>query len=142
MLYFGYASNMDELQMADRCPGATIVDGAVLADHRFVIAAEGYANVLPAPGEVVFGLLWQITPADEAALDHYEGVRPGLYRKEQAEVTTTGGKSVRALIYLASDTALGRPRPGYLEQVVAAARRHHLPGDYITRLEGWFSGPS
>src|SRR5262249_27363562 len=137
-LLCGHGSNVDELLLAEGCPGATVVDGAMLADHRFVIAAEGYANVLPAPGDAVLGLLWQITPEDEAALDHYEG----LYRKDEALVTTTGGKSVRAMIYLAPDASLGQPRPGYLEQVVAAARRHQLPADYITRLEGWFSGHS
>lgn len=137
MLYFAYASNMDTAQMAERCPGARIVEGAVLADHTFVITNEGYANVPPAPGDAVFGLLWEITPADEAALDHYEGVRPGLYRKEQMDFVTTGGKNVRALIYLASATATGRPQPGYLEAVIAAARQHRLPEDYIRRLEAW-----
>ena len=137
MLYFGYASNMDEGQMAERCPGARFLDAAILPDHGFVVTSQGYANVVPSPGDAVFGILWEVTPADEAALDHYEGVRPGLYRKEQVGVTTTGGKNVRALIYLATEKTTGRPRAGYLELVVSAARRHHLPEDYIRRLESW-----
>jgi len=93
---------------------------------------------VPAPGEAVFGLLWDISAGDEAALDRYEGVRPGLYRRETVEVTTTGGRAVRALIYLATDTSTGAPAPGYLELVVAAARAHALPADYVASLEGWF----
>ena len=136
-LHFAYASNMDRTQMAVRCPDARVVDGAVLDAMRFVIAESGYANVVPAPGEAVFGILWRISAADEAALDRYEGVRPGLYRREEVEVLTTGGRRVRALVYLAADAGTGRPVPGYLERVVAAARHHGLPADYVARLASW-----
>ena len=138
-LYFSYASNMDEAQMADRCPDARPVDGAMLPDYGIVITSQGYANVVESPGDVVFGLLWTISPADEESLDRYEGVRPGLYRKVEIGVTPIGGKAVRALIYLATERTTGSPRPGYLELVVAAARRHRLPEDYIRRLEAWQS---
>lgn len=139
-LYFAYGSNMDLGQMATRCPGARVVEGAVLADRRFIIAARGYANVVVAPGEAVFGLLWDLPPADEASLDGYEGVRPGLYHKDECEVLTTGGRHVRALLYLAAETGTGDPQPGYLEGIVAAARHHGLPADYVARLESWFPG--
>lgn len=139
-LYFAYASNMSVEQMADRCPDARVVDGAVLADHRFIIAERGYANVLPARGEAVFGILWDISPADEASLDRYEGVRPGLYRKDVCEVLTTGGRMVTALVYRAAHEGTGPPAAGYLEGVVAAARHHGLPAHYVAQLEGWFPG--
>jgi hypothetical protein len=138
--YFAYGSNMSLTQMADRCPAARMVDGAVLADHRFIIAVRGYANVVPAPGDAVFGILWDLTPSDEASLDGYEGVRPGLYTKAECEVLTTGGKTVRALVYLAAESGTGPPQPGYLEGIVGAARLHGLPADYVTQLEGWFPG--
>jgi hypothetical protein len=137
MLYFAYASNMDTAQMAERCPGARVVEGAVIAGMKFVITAKGYANVVPSPDHVVFGVLWEITPDDEASLDRYEGIRPGLYKKEEMEVLTTGGKAVKALIYRASATKLGKPVPGYLEATIAAARAHGLPEDYVAQLHGW-----
>jgi hypothetical protein len=136
--YFAYGANMDVAQMADRCPGARIVDGAILADHKIIIGQAGFANAVPAPGKAVIGMLWDITPDDEAALDHYEGIRSGVYRKDEIDVTTTGGKNVRALYYHAADPTPGTPAPGYLEPVVAAARHHGLPADYIAELEGWF----
>lgn len=135
--YFAYASNMDTAQMAQRCPGARVVDGAILPGMRFVITSDGYANVIPDNGRSVFGLLWNLTADDERALDQYEGVRPGLYRKQERDVTTIGGRSVRALIYLASATDLGSAVPGYLELVVAAARAHQLPQAYVAELEEW-----
>jgi cation transport regulator ChaC len=139
-LYFAYGSNMDLTQMAERCPLSRVVEGAVLADRRFIIAARGYANVVAAPGDVVFGLLWDLPSADEASLDRYEGVRPGLYHKDECEVLTTGGRNVRALLYLAAETTTGAPQPGYLERIVAAARYHGLPTDYVEQLESWFPG--
>jgi len=138
--YFAYGSNMSVTQMAERCPEAQVVDGAVLADHRFIIAARGYANVVPVPGEAVMGILWDLSPGDEASLDRYEGVRPGRYRKEECDVLTTGGRLVRALVYLAVETGTGDPQPGYLEGIVGAARMHGLPADYVERLERWFPG--
>jgi hypothetical protein len=135
--YFAYASNMDIAQMAERCPGARIIDGAVLAGMKFVITAKGYANVVPDPDHTVFGILWDLPQADEESMDRYEGVRPGLYRKEEIEVVTAGGKAVRALIYRASATKTGLPAPGYLEATIAAARGHGMPAEYIAQLEGW-----
>ena len=139
--YFAYASNMDTAQMAERCPGATIADGAIVAGMRFVITAQGYANIVPDRDRVVFGILWDITEADEAALDRYEGVRPGLYKKEELEVVTTGGKAVRALVYRASATKEGTPAPGYLEATIAAARGHGLPEEYVGQLAKWLPAP-
>ena len=139
--YFAYAYNMDRAQMAERCPGARIVEGAVVAGMRFVITAKGYANIVPDKDSVVFGIVWDITPEDEASLDRYEGVRPGLYRKEELEVLTTSGKAVRALVYRASATKEGHPVPGYLEATIAAARGHGLPPEYVARLESWLPAP-
>jgi hypothetical protein len=34
MYYFAYGSNLDPAQMARRCPGATLVGPAQLANHR------------------------------------------------------------------------------------------------------------
>jgi hypothetical protein len=49
-------------------------------------------------------LLWELTPADEAALDRYEGW-PILYRKEKVRVKLDG-KSMSAMVYIMND---GRP---------------------------------
>ena len=113
--YFAYGANMDVAQMADRCPGARIVDGAVLADHKIIISLAGFASVVPAPGKSVIGILWDLTPDDEAALDRYEGIESGVYRKDEIDVTTKGGKHVRALYYHAADPTPGTPAPGYLD---------------------------
>ena len=137
MRYFAYGSNMDLAQMADRCPGARVLDGATLPGVRFILTSRGYGSIVPDAGSAVFGVLWDITAEDAASLDIYEGVPRGLYRRSQVALTTTGGKTTDALAYLAAHTDHGVPVAGYLEAIVAAARRHAFPADYIAQLETW-----
>ena len=40
MLIFAYGSNMDPVQMRQRCPGAETVGSGVLRDHRLVLPAH------------------------------------------------------------------------------------------------------
>ncbi|MGH7700028.1 MAG: gamma-glutamylcyclotransferase family protein [Gemmatimonadales bacterium] len=131
--YFAYGSNMSRAQMAVRCPGAAVVDRAVLGGHRFVINRRGVATVVPDAAAAVHGVLWTIGPEDERALDRYEGVAEGLYRRERCRVTA-GGRPVDALVYVAAEVAAGVPRAGYLELIVQAAEAHGLPAEYVREL--------
>jgi hypothetical protein len=42
-----------------------------------------------------------------------------------------------ALVYIARPRPLGRPKPGYMEIVVKAARELELPEGYVASLEQW-----
>jgi len=134
MNYFAYGSNMDVPQMAVRCPDAVVVGTAYLPGHRFLINTHGVATVVPAQGEAVHGVLWEISKADEASLDRYEGVASGFYRKAITRVWCNGGNAADALIYIARDNKPGRARQGYLEGVLTAAGKHRLPTTYIAAL--------
>ena len=144
--YFAYGANMEQPRMAGRCPSAVIVNPAVLRDQRFQIGRHGYATVVPEPGAQVHGVLWMLTDADERELDRYEGVAEGLYAKARHRVhVQLGGVSgaidaVEALVYVAQDAARGRPRPGYLERIIACAERHGLPARYVAELRAWSAG--
>jgi hypothetical protein len=136
-LYFAFASNMVAAQMAERCPGAESRGVAALEDHRFRIGRRGYATVIGEPGATVHGLLWDLRPEHEAALDVYEGVRHGLYRKLWLTVRSTDRTEHRAIVYVAGDPARGNAVAGYMEKVVAAAEAHGLPAAYVAELRGW-----
>lgn len=125
---------MDVDQMAVRCPDAEIVGVATLSGHQFRINTHGVATVIPAKGSAVHGVLWEISKADEARLDRYEGVASGFYRKLVAQVRIREGTDVDALIYRASDEHPGRARQGYLERVLAAAQHHQLPTHHVAAL--------
>jgi cation transport regulator ChaC len=137
VLYFAFASNMVTAQMAERCPGAELRGVAVLEDHRFAIGRRGYATVVSEPGATVYGILWDLRPEHEAALDVYEGVRHGLYRKAWLPVRSADGTEHRAIVYVAGDPARGSAVAGYMEKVVAAAEAHVLPTAYVAVLRSW-----
>ena len=136
--YFAYGSNLSSVEMTRRCPGASLVGVAILPRHRFAIARAGYATVVSDDWSLVHGVVWLITDRDEAALDRYEGLAEGLYRKERRWVELVAEPQrtpVQATLYVATEGQPGRPRSGYLERVIAAARAQGLPDAYLAELE-------
>ena len=136
-LYFAYGSNMDLGQMRVRCPASEVVGCGRLSGHAFRIAAGGYGTVVPDPDSTVHGVLWRLTEADEAELDRYEDLAAGLYRKIDVDIVRDDGSAERTMIYVATHSALGRPVPGYQEQVIEAAAHHRFPTSYIESLRTW-----
>ena len=139
MLHFAYGSNMHRALMRRHAPGAEPLGTATLAGRRFIITADGYASVAPAAGHEVHGLVWRITPRDRVTLDAWESVEAGLYRAETLPVrrADSPARLALALVYIARERPPGRPRSGYMEIVVEAARALNLPSSYIASLEQW-----
>lgn len=106
---------------------------AVLPDYQVLINAQGVGTVIPAKGKSVFGLLWRLSDKNVEALDAYEGVASGDYRREQVTVDTEGAQ-IEALVYVATNVTPGKPRPGYLEVVLKAAAEAGLPESYLAEL--------
>lgn len=132
-LYFAYGANMDVAQMARRAPGAKPLGLARLMRHRFTITAQGYASVVRDARASVHGLLWEVPTADIRALDRFEEVDRGLYVKIVQPVLTGNGPR-HALIYVGTGEAGGKPRPGYLEDVLASAEAIGLPAPYRAEM--------
>ncbi|RYB04774.1 gamma-glutamylcyclotransferase family protein [Lichenibacterium ramalinae] len=127
MLYFAYGSNMNRADMRARCPAAVPLGPAHLPDHALVFRA--WADVVPRAGSRVAGGLWRITPACAAALDLYEDVADGLYRRLLLPVLAAEGDAPgqapvhrQALVYRMAGTHEAPPDPGYLATIVAGCR--------------------
>jgi hypothetical protein len=136
MLHFAYGSNMHRALMRKHAPTASPLGVAELTHYRFVITADGYASVEPARGQVVYGMLWRLSPRDRVTLDLWENIAGGLYRSATLPVEFAGGHR-SALVYVARQRPLGQPKSGYMELVVKAARELELPIAYIACLESW-----
>jgi hypothetical protein len=138
--YFAYGSNMLTARLRARVPSAVAVDRARLADHRLawrMAGPDGSAkcDIAPAPGEVVHGVLFRLAGEELPHLDAAEGLGEG-YDRETVTVTTPDGEPVAALTYraLVHDPER-RPYDWYKGFVVAGAREHGLPADYVADLE-------
>jgi hypothetical protein len=133
-LYFAYGSNMNRSAMARRCPGAQAIGPARLDNYQFFVGIEGWGSVKPNPDATVHGILWRLTPRDIAALHAYELLHAGLYEVRRLPVRS-GAQLQSAMIYLLRRRATGRPKPGYVELIAAAARTWKLPEDYVRSVE-------
>lgn len=130
--YFAYGSNLATAQMARRCPQAVAGSVVTLPGWRFIINSDGVATILPDEKARVIGLTWHLTRRCERALDLYEGVAHDIYRR--AEFTVDGRP---ALVYLARETQPGPPLAGYLEEILASAKRLGMAADYVAELARW-----
>jgi gamma-glutamylcyclotransferase (GGCT)/AIG2-like uncharacterized protein YtfP len=139
-LYFAYGSNMDAAAMARRCPASRPLGLARLARHRLCILQAGYATVVRDPSSTVHGVLYDLALADVPALDRYEDIARGLYRKIVQPVLRREGGPVQALVYIGAGQRGGQPRPGYMEGVIAAADSAGLPPAYIAFLRHFAAG--
>lgn len=79
--------------MSQRCPSSTYVGVGRLQKYRRIINSRGYANVVPSSNssDEVYGLVYSLTPSDEARLDVNEGV-PDAYEKEIMEAELWSSK--------------------------------------------------
>jgi AIG2 family protein len=132
--YFAYGANIIAADMSARCPEAREIGTTVLLGWRFIVARGGYSTLVPDPSARVVGVLWSLTPACERILDAFEDIDGGLFRRDMISVS-----GEPTLVYLATDTAPGQARAGYLEAVIAAANARGFPAGYIEELRGWLS---
>ena len=127
-LYIAYGSNLNQEQMAWRCPGAKVVAKSWLHDYALVFQGSrfgAHANVIPAKGSDVPVVIWEIDKYDEMALDRYEGVRGGYYTKEYMTVEVAG-KMRKALIYIMTPHNYGIPADRYLETIAEGYKDFNL----------------
>ena len=114
MLYLAYGSNLNVAQMALRCPRAVKVGKSTIPNTRLVF--RGVADIEPCEGAEAHVGVWSITEACEVALDRYEGVRGGLYRKEYLPLRIrVDGEEMeeKALVYVMNSHSYEEPGIGY-----------------------------
>ncbi len=138
-IYAAYGSNMDPAQMAERCPhsprrGTGWLEGWRLAFGGEDIGWEGaMATVSEEAGERVFVVLYELSAADEQALDRWDGASIDYYRKTRVRVATADGDVV-AWLYVLNAYEGGLPGARYLGIIADAAEAAGAPGDYVKAL--------
>ena len=140
--YFAYGSNMSERLFRERRhmvwhdARLARLDGYRLAftvggGRRPGVSAP--ANIVPAQGESVFGVLYQLPLRKFARLDNSEGRQ---YQYLWTEVEDSEGRRIAAVTYQAkAASAEGRPSQSYLNLIQRTARERGLPADYVALLD-------
>lgn len=140
-LYAAYGSNMDPTQMLRRCPSSPFAGTGWIPGWRLTFGAEEYgwegalATLVPTEGQApgVFVALYDLTEADEATLDGWEGADHGLYQKLHLRVHTLAGDVV-AYVYALDAFEGGLPSARYLGALADAAETAGAPHDYLADL--------
>ena len=135
--YFAYGSNMDQTQMAQRCPGSQMIGIATIHGYRFAIDAVGVATIIPDEAGTVYGVLWLVSERDVLRLDRYEGVAAGCYRRESISVQMQNNKDQEALVYISNRPRWSHPwgtGSPYMDNIERWARFYDFPSEYLAEL--------
>jgi gamma-glutamylcyclotransferase len=93
------------------------------------------ANIRPAPGKNVYGVLYRIAEPALRSLDRFQGA-PEHYRRIEVSVTGSDGNKIAAQAYIATKVEKGlRPAGHYLQSILDAAAEHNLPAEYVKELK-------
>jgi len=138
-LYAAYGSNLDPRQMLLRAPHSPHRGTGWLRGWRLTFGGEeigwegAVATLAEDSSESVFVSIYDLTSADENALDEWEGVTTDLYRKIRVRVETLDGSAL-CYVYVLNSFEGGAPSRRYLEIMSSAAREAGAPEDYIQFL--------
>ena len=130
---------MDPAQMARRCPHSPQQGAGWLEGWRLTFGGEdlgwngALATVVEDSDERVFVVLYEVSGADEGALDQWDGADLGYYRKSRVRVSTPDGDVV-AWLYVINDYEGGLPSAHYLGIIADAAEAAGAPADYVASL--------
>ena len=151
LYYFAYGSNMNAIQMHERCSKSKVIAIARLANYRvgFFGHSEiwdgGQESVVSDPGHDVWGVVYEIDNPDMEKLDNCQDVRMdgnGSYFHYPARVHGLDGQTYTVLLY--KKDFLGEPKKPskpYLDFIIAGAEEK-LPAEYIEELRAIESKPA
>ena len=123
MKYFSYGMNTNKSEMAQRCPDAKSLGKAVLYNHEFRFAR--HADIIENPEFATNGVLWEITPDCELALDALEGY-PTYYLKKIVNVFHNGRAVKCMTYYMAGEVVDELPSDGYLKMLFEGYLEHNI----------------
>lgn len=141
MKIFAYGSNMCTARLQARVPSARPLDIARLPDHSLRFHKRGWrdgsgkGDAFAASGAHVWGVLFQIDDLEKPHLDRIEGLGRG-YDQTRLPALTPDGHAHHAWLYRANPSAIDSnavPFRWYRDLVLAGAREHGLPDDYVHR---------
>lgn len=140
---FSYGSNMPYQRINARISDAKLIGVAFLNDYKLVfnkISKDGSAkaNIMSSKGDIVYGVVYEIDAAQKEKLDKFEGKGYG-YEDAIISVQYLEGNEEEVLSYMVlEDKYIDNkrlPYHWYKAYVLAGAKEHQLPKDYIERIE-------
>ncbi len=102
--------------------------------RKWIINTRGYASIIPSPGDIVYGFIFELTPKDERSLDGFEG---WSYKKLYIPITKGPQEMVTALVYVDVErTEIGESKKEYvhrLNNAIVDGLKEGIPKGYVDR---------
>jgi len=134
---------MDEEQMKSRCPKSSLVGTARLDNHRldFTHFSQtrqcGVPDIVPSPGDFIWGLVYRVTLEDIKGLDQIEG-RGRSYERGYYTVRFLDGRKIGAhAYYVIQRQSYVPPNAEYLRLMRQAVIKHSFPEEYVKLVESF-----
>lgn len=144
MLIFSYGSNMNLNRLTQRVPSAVKLANVFLPGYKLVcnkVSKDGSAkaNIVKSdiPGELVWGVLYNIDSKEKPLLDKAEGLGLG-YNEDTLTFFDLINNSFSAQVYIADSKSINNhllPYDWYKEFIVTGAIQNQLPAEYILQLQ-------
>ena len=141
MLHFAYGSNLSLKFLRSHCPSARFVMKACLPNFRVEFRCYsrrrqgGISSIIPHPGSLVRGVVYDVPPGEMLDLDEVESVPQGLYIRETFLVLGEDGDWHEADLYrVAKPEGPFAPARSYVELMLEGAQEHSLDPEYIGEL--------
>ncbi len=131
---------MNRAQMLSRAGQILEEELARLENYELVFnkkarGGSATANIRPAAGKTVHGVLYKIPESAYRSLDRFEGV-PEHYRRIEVMATNEAGKKIAAQAYIATKVEKGlHPAAHYLQVILDGAKEHGLSAEYIGEIK-------
>ena len=139
--YFAFGSNLSSRRLLQRLPKAEVGEVAILDGHRLCWrkndrGQSGKCDIEPtgADEDLVYGVIYHMTLAEQAVLDGYETEGFG-YQRKPVTVKTLAGDTVEVFTYYALDIdEQQKPFHWYKEHVLRGALEHGFPLHYVEQI--------
>lgn len=142
--YFAYCTLLDRDEMRRFCATAQPLGVGRISGYRVGFAgytadgSRGGCQLEVEAEHAVFGLVYELSPAESDHLDEISGVGQGLYQRIDVtvEMQAEGGAALPCATYVIPYPVAGfRPLAEYVRPILTGARALGLPQAYIAELE-------
>lgn len=131
-----------------RDTAARFVDIGKVRDHRLAFTRASKtrrgraADLVPAPGMVTWGVLYELSDEDALVLDRKEG-HPRAYRRIAIDVEVEGKpRGCETYVVVDKEWPELKPQADYLDDLLRGAQERKLPGSYRTFLASLAAQPA
>lgn len=140
MHYFAYGNLMDIDLMQSSCPSARPVavarlDGYELRFVKCTDTAHGGCTLIEDPAAVTWGVHYEMSEQDRAALDDSAGVKERRWALKPVVVKGLDGNDYQTVTYyIPDDRGPHKPTDSYVGPIYKGAEALNLPAEYRSRL--------